>query len=96
MVLNTIDIKEESQSEIEILIESAWCIVLHNDAVNTFDWVIVNLIRYCGHTNLQAEQCAWFVHNKGKYTVKFGTYEDLEPICSVLCEKGLLAELSQQ
>jgi ATP-dependent Clp protease adaptor protein ClpS len=53
-------------------------------------------VKYCGHSRLQAEQCAWFVHNNGKYAVKKGSYEDMEPICTVLCEKGLSAELEVQ
>ena len=35
-------------------------IVLHNDEVNTFDFVINSLINVCEHTEEQAEQCTWF------------------------------------
>ena len=71
-------------------------LILHNDDVNTFDHVIDCLVRICKHDELQAEQCAWFVHNNGKYAVKKGSYEDMEPICTALCEKGLSAELEVQ
>src|SRR4051812_23379358 len=47
----------------------AWSIVLYNDDVNTFDWVILCLKKYCGHNHIQAEQCAWVVHTKGKCLV---------------------------
>ena len=71
----------------ETLLDSGWQIVLYNDEVNSFDWVIVNLMKYCNHNRLQAEQCAWFVHNNGKYAVKNGGYDYLAPVCTALCEK---------
>ena len=67
-------------------------IVLYNDDVNTFDWVIESLIEVCEHEPLQAEQCTILVHYKGKCGVKTGEYNKLEPICSALLERGLSAE----
>ena len=72
-----------------------WTVVLYNDEFNTFDWVIECLIKYCGHERLQAEQCAWFVHTKGKYAVKHGDLEEMSGIVLALCEKGLSAKLEQ-
>ncbi len=68
-------------------------IVLFNDEVNTFDHVIDTLIYACDHTSEQAEQCAVLVHYKGKCIVKTGSYDDLEPRCSMLLEAGLSAEI---
>jgi len=68
-------------------------IVLYNDDVNTFDYVIDTLIYACDHTPEQAEQCSILVHYKGKCTVKTGSYEDLKPRCSMLLEAGLSAEI---
>ncbi|MBS9773884.1 MAG: ATP-dependent Clp protease adaptor ClpS [Tenacibaculum sp.] len=68
-------------------------IILHNDDVNTFDFVIESLITVCEHTLEQAEQCAFIVHYKGKCTVKTGELKDLKPRCSKLLELGLSAEL---
>ncbi|MBL7811499.1 MAG: ATP-dependent Clp protease adaptor ClpS [Bacteroidetes bacterium] len=76
-------------------VASQWAIVLYNDEVNTFDWVIECLIHYCGHDALQAEQCAWLVHTKGKYAVKTGDLEEMIPVCSALCDQGLSARLEQ-
>jgi ATP-dependent Clp protease adaptor protein ClpS len=85
--------------EIELLLDDValdnWAIVLYNDDVNTFDWVIECLVKYCGHDTIQAEQCAWFVHSKGKYSVKVGSRTKLKPICEVLLEKGLSAKLEK-
>jgi len=68
-------------------------IILHNDDVNTFDFVIDSLIDICEHTSEQAEQCAMLVHYKGKCGVKTGEYDVLKPKCSKLQELGLSAEL---
>lgn len=68
-------------------------LILYNDDVNTFDWVIECLVGICKHTPIQAEQCAWIVHHKGKCDVKHGSYEELEPMCTALLDKGLSAEI---
>ncbi|MEZ4792755.1 MAG: ATP-dependent Clp protease adaptor ClpS [Gelidibacter sp.] len=68
-------------------------IVLYNDDVNTFDYVIDTLIYACDHTPEQAEQCSIIVHYKGKCTVKTGSYDELKPRCSMLLEAGLSAEI---
>ncbi len=68
-------------------------IVLYNDDVNTFDYVIEMLINTCEHTSEQAEQCAIIVHYKGKCIVKTGELKDLKPRCSKLLQAGLSAEI---
>jgi ATP-dependent Clp protease adaptor protein ClpS len=68
-------------------------IILYNDDVNTFDFVIATLIKVCKHDPIQAEQCTYLVHFKGKCSVKKGTYEELEPMCTALLDKGLTAEI---
>ncbi len=68
-------------------------IVLFNDDVNTFDFVIQSLIELCGHEPIQAEQCTLLVHYKGKCDVKEGEYNKLEPICTALLDRGLTAEI---
>ena len=68
-------------------------IVLFNDDVNTFDHVVETLIRVCGHTLEQAEQCSIIVHYKGKCTVKTGSYEELKPRCTQLLQADLSAEI---
>lgn len=68
-------------------------IVLFNDEVNTFEFVIDSLIEVCDHTLEQAEQCTLLVHYKGKCTVKTGAYYDLKPRCTKLLTRGLSAEI---
>ena len=47
----------------------------------------------CGHTLEQAEQCALFIHYKGKYAVKSGDYNTLKPMCNSITERGIGATL---
>ncbi|MCF6181759.1 ATP-dependent Clp protease adaptor ClpS [Lutibacter sp.] len=87
--------KKKIQEEVDVLEEETQQheIVLFNDDVNTFDFVIDSLIEVCDHTLEQAEQCTLLVHYKGKCTVKTGEYNDLKPRCSLLLTKGLSAEI---
>ena len=68
-------------------------LIVFDDDVNSFDHVIATLIKVCKHTEIQAEQCTWIIHYKGKCQVKRGIYEKLEPICTALLERGLSAEI---
>ena len=68
-------------------------IILYNDDFNTFDHVIDSLIKICRHDAIQAEQCAFIVHYHGKCSVKNGSYDVLEPMCTALLERGLNAEI---
>lgn len=88
--------KEERSEEIAVLEQESnqHEIVLFNDDVNTFDFVINSLIQVCDHTTEQAEQCTYLVHFKGKCTVKTGELNDLKPRCSKLLQLGLSAELA--
>ena len=87
--------KEKIQEEVDVLEQeiNQHEIVLFNDDVNTFEFVIDSLINVCDHTTEQAEQCTWLVHFKGKCTVKTGEYNDLKPRCSKLLSLGLSAEI---
>jgi ATP-dependent Clp protease adaptor protein ClpS len=90
-----IDHNTEVLEEVQVYITDvdAWSIVLYNDDVNTFEWVILCLKKYCGHNHIQAEQCAWVVHTKGKCMVKNGSVDSLQPICQALCDSGLSATI---
>ena len=58
-------------------------LVVWNDEVNTFDWVIETLVEVCRHSWEQAEQCSYIIHHKGKYAVKEGSMKLLK-VCSWL------------
>jgi ATP-dependent Clp protease adaptor protein ClpS len=68
-------------------------LILYNDDVNTFDHVINSLVKICKHEPLQAEQCAWIVHLNGKCKVKNGNFNELEPLCIALLDRGISATI---
>ncbi|MFM9008683.1 MAG: ATP-dependent Clp protease adaptor ClpS [Bacteroidota bacterium] len=74
-------------------VDSSRRIVLYNDDVNTFDWVIDSLIDVCRHQREQAEQCSLIVHYKGRCAVKEGGFTDLKPMCEALLDRGLSATI---
>jgi ATP-dependent Clp protease adaptor protein ClpS len=84
---------EEQDTDVLTDVENTYHIIVWNDEVNTFDWVIETLIEICGHTEEQAEQCALLIHTQGKYAVKQGSYEDLRPMCEAITDRGINATL---
>ncbi len=83
----------KTQEDVDLLEEEneSYQVVLYNDDVNTFDWVIDCLVEICGHDPLQAEQCAMLVHFKGKAIVKSGELTEMQDICTALCDRDLSA-----
>ena len=68
-------------------------LVLHNDDVNTFIYVIDSLIEICGHDPIQAEQCAFITHHHGKCDIKSGETDTLKPMHQSLLTRGLLVTI---
>ena len=83
--------------ETDVLTEviSNYSLIVWNDDVNTFEWVIETLVEICGHSQEQAEQCAMLIHTKGKYAVKNGSYEDLKPQCDAITERSIGATIEE-
>jgi ATP-dependent Clp protease adaptor protein ClpS len=68
-------------------------LILHNDDVHTFDYVIDALIEVCDHDFEQATQCTFLVHYKGKCDVKKGSRKELKPMKDALIERELNATI---
>ena len=66
-------------------------LIVYNDDVNTFDWVIKCFMEVLQHTSQQAEQLAMMVHFKGKAIVKTAPKSALRPKKEALTDKGLSA-----
>ena len=64
-------------------------LILHNDEINTFDFVIDTLVEVCKHDSTQAEQCAWITHHHGKCDVKKGNFNILKPLKDEIINRGL-------
>ena len=85
--------KFREETESRTLTEQYCSLIVWNDEVNTFEWVIETLIQICGHSAEQAEQCALLIDSKGKYAVKEGQYEILKPQCDAITERGIGATI---
>ncbi len=77
---------KENTSEENILI-------LHNDDVHSFDYVINALIDICEHGYEQATQCTIITHYKGKCDVRKGNLETLKSMKDALIERELNATI---
>ncbi|AZA89600.1 ATP-dependent Clp protease adaptor [Chryseobacterium nakagawai] len=89
------DPKRQYEEEVLVLddTDDVYKLVLHNDDVHTFDYVIDSLIEICKHTLEQAEQCTILVHYKGKCTVKTGSLDLLKPMHEKLLSRELTSEI---
>ena len=81
------------QDDAAVLEESGCNLVLHNDDVHTFDYVIKALVDICRISYAQAEQCTILVHCHGKCAVKHGSYDTLLPMHTALLDKQLTSEI---
>ncbi len=68
-------------------------LILYNDDVNTFDFVIETLIEVCDHAPEQAEQCALIAHYKGKCNVRTGDYQEMKPMYDEMTLRGLTVSI---
>lgn len=68
-------------------------LVLYNDDINTFDFVIETLIDVCSIDPVQAEQITLIVHYKGKCGVKVGSAQELKPEYNEMINRGLTASI---
>ena len=86
-------VRPHEEDDILALEEQVFSLVVWNDEVNTFEWVIETLVQICNHSPEQAEQCAMIIHSKGKYAVKTGAYELLKPQCDAITERQIGATI---
>ena len=83
------DIKKWEETDVLTSVEEPCNLIVWNDEVNTFQWVIETLMEICGHSYEQAEQCSYIIHFQGKYAVKKGTYDELKPMCDAITDRGI-------
>lgn len=93
MITPNFNTKSKNQEETDLLtsFEEPCNLIIWNDDVNSFEWVIETLVEVCGHSYEQAEQCAYIIHHNGKYAVKQGCYDDLKPQCDSITDRGINA-----
>ncbi len=93
MISNNTKLKESEDTDLLTVNENTYQLIVWNDEVNSFDWVIQTLIEVCNHSLEQAEQSAMIIHTKGKYAVKEGSYDFLKPMCDAITERGIGATI---
>lgn len=71
-----------------------YSLILQNDDVHDFVYVIDSLIEICDHDLVQAEQCTYLVHYRGECEVKTGKYEQLKEMYNLLLDKGLTVSIN--
>lgn len=84
---------EEGSLDLLEKVDNKKALILYNDEVNTFDFVIESLIKICRHDAIQAEQCTYLVHFAGRCAVKTGSFKELKPLCEALLDRGLSASI---
>ena len=92
-ILSGIQWRTKEREETDVISEEMHNLIVWNDDVNTFDWVIESLVDICDHEVLQAEQCALIIHHKGKCGVKKGSFDDLRPQAEALIDRGIQATI---
>lgn len=80
--------KEEATNE--------YFLVLHNDDVHSFDYVIDALIDICDHDYEQAVQCTVITHHKGSCDVRKGEFESLKQMKDALTVKELSSTINSK
>ena len=95
IVKNHIDIKELDIVETHIVSTYPFCLIVWNDEINTFEWIIDSLMEICQHSEEQAEQCAMIIHFQGKYAVKNGEFDTLKLMCNAITERGINATIEE-
>ncbi len=83
--------KTQKKTETVAVTQRERNLIVYNDDVNTFDFMIESLVTVCKHEREQAEQCTHIIHYKGKCSVKTGTFKKLQPLCDALADRGISA-----
>jgi len=95
MIFSDTRTKEQVETDVLEDIQDPFRLIVWNDDVNTFDWVIETLMEVCGHNREQAEQCAWLIHHTGKYAVKHGDYDTLRKMCDEITDREIGATVEE-
>ena len=95
VTMNAEQTLEAIETDLLDTLTTSFNLIVWNDNVNSFDWVIETLVEVCTHTFEQAEQCAYIIHYHGKYAVKQGDYETLNPMREAIIDRGINATIEE-
>lgn len=83
------------ETDDETSVDDTWKVVVWNDPVNLFDYVIWVLMDLFGHPKEKAEKLTSQIHHEGRAIVNDGPREKAEMDCYRLHRQGLWATLEQ-
>jgi len=97
LVLTVSQMKENKNSDKNIPAsfssEGQSQLILYNDEINTFQYVIDTLIEICDYDEIQAEQLATIAHYSGKVVIKTGNILELQKISEEFISLGINAKV---
>ncbi len=73
-----------------------YLLMLHNDNVHSFDYVIDALVDICNHDYEQAVQCTLITHHKGCCDIRKGKFQSLKQMKDSLTAIELNATIELQ
>jgi ATP-dependent Clp protease adaptor protein ClpS len=85
--------KDKPADENNDLLLSGSDLILFNDDVHSFEYVIETLVEVCDHEPFQAEQCTFIAHYKGRCSVKSGSFKELKPKFDEMTRRGLTVSI---
>lgn len=88
--------RKKRQAGQENFPEGKYLLILHNDDIHSFEYVINALMEVCAHHFEQAVQCALITHHKGSCDVRKGTYKDIEKMKEAMVLKDLSVTINSQ
>jgi ATP-dependent Clp protease adaptor protein ClpS len=66
-------------------------VIFNNDKLSFLE--IILILKSIGLMELQANQCAVLIHNKGKYAAVSGEYDEMKSVQDNLTEYGVKSEM---
>ncbi|MBO4281591.1 MAG: ATP-dependent Clp protease adaptor ClpS [Bacteroidales bacterium] len=91
--LHTPETEDKVSEELLDTLDDGCTLMLFNDNIHTFDFVIDNLMELCRHTYEQALQCAWITHCYGKCDVLHGSREKVSGVAGIMSRRGLTVKI---
>ena len=64
------DVELQTETETTTAVEDPWCVVIHDDPVNTCEYVTFVLRKVLQVSAVQAEAFMWTAHNQGRAVVR--------------------------
>lgn len=66
-------------------------VIFNNDKLSFLE--IILILKSIGLMELQANQCAMLIHNKGKYAALSGEYDEIKSVQANLTEYGVKSDI---